>query len=109
MSQQPSIGRIVHFRLTADQAVAINRRRDDFKPHPYQNPAWPKGAQAHVGNHAVEGEVVPLIIVRVWPDEFGTGKPGVNGQAILDGNDALWVTSAAEGTEPGQWSWPPRT
>lgn len=36
-----------------------------------------------------------------WQDE-----PGINGQVFLDGNDTLWVTSADEGTEPGQWSWP---
>ncbi len=104
---EPTIGRIVHFRLTAEQAAAINRRRDDFKV--FVLGSHPPGLQAYVGDCASPGEVVPLIIVRVWPDEFGAGKPGVNGQAILDGNDTLWVTSAAEGTEPGQWSWPPRT
>ena len=46
--------------------------------------------------------------VRVLGAEYGPGVPGVNGQAFLDGNDVLWVTSAREGTEPGQWSWPPR-
>lgn len=73
-----------------------------------QQDKWPVGAQAHIGNTAREGDIVPLIIVVVWPDEFGPGKPGVNGQAFLDGNDSLWVTSAGEGENPGQWSWPPR-
>ena len=43
-----------------------------------------------------------MIIVRVWPDNL------VNGHAVLDGNDALWVTSVPEGEHPGTWAWPPR-
>jgi len=107
----PTTGRIVHFRLTSAQADQVNRRRttgvaisDRIKEQ-----KWPLGAQAHIGNHASEGDILPLIVVRVWPDEFGAGKPGVNGQVLLDGNDALWVTSAGEGECPGQWSWPPRS
>lgn len=107
-----SVGRTVHFSLTAEQAAQVNRRRTDgmsirdrMQADP---PTWPAGAQAHIGNTASEGDIVPLVVVRVWPNEFGEGKPGVNGQAFLDGNDALWVTSAAEGPGPGQWQWPPR-
>jgi hypothetical protein len=101
----PTIGRILHYRLTASDAQAINRRRtsgasiaDRMKQDP---PAWPAGAQAHIGNTASEGDTVPLVVVRAW-------SSGVNGQALLDGNDTLWVTSAEEGTEPGTWAWPPR-
>jgi hypothetical protein len=47
-------------------------------------------------------------VVVVWPNEHGPDFDGVNGQAFLDGNDVLWITSAKEGTEPGQWSWPIR-
>lgn len=101
---QPSIGRLVHYKLSSDDAERINRRRV-AEPH---EPGWPAGAQAHVGNGVAAGEVVPLVIVRVWPSEYGDGKPGVNGQALLDGNDQLWITSAAEGDGPGQWCWPPR-
>lgn len=105
----PSIGRIVHYRLTGENAVAINRRRTTSNAiaDRIKDEKWPLGAQAHIGNGAVEGDAVPLIIVRVWPDEYGPGVPGVNGQALLDGNDALWVTSAKEGAGPGCWSWPP--
>jgi hypothetical protein len=110
--QQVSIGRTVHYRLSEDDAKAINRRRTNgreiaerMKADP---PRWPAGAQAHIGNSASEGDTVPLVVVRVWPHEFGQDVPGVNGQAFLDGNDALWVTSAKEGTGPGTWAWPPR-
>lgn len=94
---EPTIGRIVHYQLTYDNALAISRRR--------KNAA---GAQTTVGNAQSVGDVVPLVVVRVWPDEYGPGIPGVNGQALLDGNDQLWVTSAGEGDQPGQWVWPPR-
>lgn len=90
----PTIGRIVHYKLSANDALRINRN-------------WLEHGGT-TGNASSEGDVVPLIIVRVWPDEFGAGIAGVNGQAILDGHDTLWVTSAKEGTEAGQWCWPPR-
>lgn len=108
----PTTGRIVLYTLTEQDAAQVNRRRtngasiaDRLKQEP---PVWPAGAQAHIGNHANAGDVVPLVVVKVWPNEYGENVPGVNGQALLDGNDALWVTSAREGTEPGTWMWPPR-
>jgi hypothetical protein len=99
----PTIGRIVHYTLSAEDAENINRRRVVGAVHP----DWPTGAQAHIGNEAHEGDVVPMIVVRVF--QIGTPAEGlVNGQAFLDGNDSLWVTSRHEGTMPGTWAWPPR-
>jgi hypothetical protein len=93
MSQQkPSIGRIVHYRLSEGDAAVIAEKR---------------AQNARLNPHSA-GDTVALVIARVWPDEYGSGTPGVNGQALLDGESSLWVTSAREGTEPGQWSWPPR-
>lgn len=89
----PTIGRIVHYKLSENDAKRINTE-------------WRTSNGR--GNASTAGDTVPLIIVRVWPDEGGPGIPGVNGQAILDGYDTLWVTSAHEGVEPGQWCWPPR-
>lgn len=113
-------GRTVLYTLTEDNAKEINRRRTDRQSIAARIkqeiitldhgtvPQWPLGAQAHIGNNAAAGDVVPFLAVRIWPNEYGEGIPGVNGQAFLDGNDALWVTSAKEGTEPGTWAWPPR-
>lgn len=114
-------GRIVLYTLTAQNAAEINRRRttgasiaERMKVQVSQVETatpilgWPTGAQAHIGNSAHAGQVVPLIVVTVWPNEYGPDFHGVNGQAMLDGNDTLWVTSAKEGTEPGAWAWPPR-
>lgn len=102
----PTIGRIVHYILSEYDAEQINKRRADaFK----NKPTIVKDATgyvAHVGNEAKAGQVLPLIITRVWSDTL------VNGQLVLDGNDSLWKTSTSEATDDGQaeghWSWPPR-
>lgn len=117
----PTIGRIVLYTLTEDDAVQINRRRttgpeiaerikNNSLPHREMQlhleeplPAtWPIGAQAHIGNTVEAGEVYPMIVTRVWSDTC------VNGQVFLDGNDTLWATSALEGTGGHSWAWPPR-
>ena len=54
-------------------------------------------------NGVYEGEVLPLVVVKVWPHEFGPDVPGVNGQVLLDGPDSLWVTSVGPGGSPGKW------
>lgn len=105
---KPSIGRIVQFRLSAQDAEAINRRRTNSESIAarlkYKPAEWPVGAQAHIGNNVVEGQVFPMIIVAIWSDTC------VNGQAFLDGNDTFWVLSAqlGDGTGVHQWNWPPR-
>jgi hypothetical protein len=120
-----TIGRTVLYTLKEADAVDINRRRTTGKEiadriennsvplqsMPLGKPirTWPLGAQAHIGNPAYNGEVYPMIVVRVWPDEYGPHFDGVNGQVLLDGNDTFWATSVKEGTEPGTWHWPVRT
>jgi len=110
---QITIGRTVIYKITDQQANEINRRRTNggdiaarIKQNTDSTSMWPIGAQAHIGNSTFGGEEFPLVVVRVWPNEFGEGKSGVNGQLMLDGNDSLWVTSAGEGIENGQWHWP---
>ena len=97
------IGLMVLYRLTADEALATNKRREDARQNVEKMREERPGFQAHVGNMVNEDERVPMIITQVWPDEFGPGYQGVNGQAFLDGNDSLWVTSVQEGYESGQW------
>lgn len=104
MSEQvPSIGRIVHYRLNAHDAGAINRRRDDAFQH--RDTRTADGSQIHTGNGAHPGDAYPLIITRVWGTDPGCA---VNGQVLLDGNDTLWVTSRCGGEGEGQYSWPVR-
>lgn len=92
----PTIGSIVIFKLAKDQAEEITSRRTH----------GPSKRDKHTGRFAFENEEYPMIVVRVWEDEFGPGKHGVNGQVFLDGDDTFWVTSASEGTQSGQWHWP---
>ena len=136
MSEQiPSIGRIVHYQLSAQDAEQIMRRRTtgasiaermktwtgvDIGPTPAPvtdgplSPpataprivAWPAGAQAHIGNDVKEGDVFPMLIVRVWGP---TAESAVNGQVFLDGNDVFWATSRTVGTQPGTFSWPTKS
>jgi hypothetical protein len=115
----PTIGHIVHYRLSADDAAQINRRRTTGKSiadrMKASTPAveggapavvaWPAGAQAHIGNDAKEGDTLPMLIVKTWGD---TATSSVNGQVFLDGNDVLWATSVAVGEGPRTFSWPSR-
>jgi len=98
----PTVGRLVHYTITAANAEAINKRRNDATRSMADHRENANGVQVHVGNVAREGDVYPLLIVRVWPGDL------VNGQAFLDGNDSLWVTSVGEGEGPGTFAWPAR-
>lgn len=97
-----SLGRTVHYTLSAHDAERINQRRQ--RPTSQDDPPWPQGAMAHVGNSVGEGDVFPLVVTRVWDADHGT----VNGQVQLDGSDTLWVCSVTPGEGPCHWFWPPR-
>lgn len=101
----PSIGRIVHYRLNEDDAIRINRRREHAMLHMDEHRANANGVQVHVGNAVKPGDTVAMVIVAAWGT---TPDAAVNGQALLDGCDAFWVTSRSRGEGPGTWSWPPR-
>lgn len=109
---QPTVGRIVHYKLSEGDAEQINRRRLDagafrrsLAGHAIEAGEHGRtGHVEHVGNSASEGDVYPAVIVRTWA-ETGTT---VNLQVLLDGNDHYWATSRQEGEQPGYWSWPPR-
>lgn len=106
----PTVGRIVHYKLSRVAVEQIIRRRTTSSSiaDRIKDAKWPLGVQAHIGNAVTVGEIYPLVIVRVWPDEFGPGVHGINGQVLLDGCDQFWVTSVREGNDVGEWSWPPR-
>ena len=82
-----SMGRIVHYTLTEQDAQAINQRRADFADHR--------------GNTAREGDAYPAVIVRTW-------ESSQNLKVLLDGTDDFWATSRTQGDGPGRWIWPPR-
>lgn len=92
---------IVNYKLSAEDAAQINRRRTTSTSiaERIKEKIWPTGAQAHIGNTAEEGQILPMVIVALWSENC------VNGQVFLDGNDTLWVTSAQQGNEPGNWNY----
>lgn len=102
----PSVGRIVHYTLSEQDAVEINRRRADF--HAYVRDGGLRegttGYVGHVGNHAQEGDVYPAMIVRRFHPDTTT----VNLQVFLDGNDTYWATSREQGAGAMHWAWPER-
>jgi hypothetical protein len=103
---QPTIGRIVHYTLSQQDADAINRRRADFQAYVKGGglAEGTTGYVGHTGNHASEGDVCPATVVRVFHPETSTA----NLQVSLDGNDTYWATSRTEGEGPSHWTWPPR-
>lgn len=100
---KPTVGRIVYYKISAQDAEEINRRRDDFNANKAETKLenWQKGAQAHVGNAVSEGQIYAMIIVAVWSDEC------INGKVFLDGNDDFWALSRNKGEGNGNWDWMP--
>lgn len=101
----PTIGRMVLLCLSAHMAEEINRLRTSPQSiaERIQNDQWPRGAQAHVGNWAKEGDEVPATVVGVH------GETCINAHAFLDGNDTYWATSVTRSEtgepEPHRWRW----
>jgi hypothetical protein len=107
--QLPTVGRIVHYTLSRQDAEHANRRRTTPQSIRDRTNAgtWSVGAQAHIGSEVREGQILPMVVVVVcYP---GDGQGRVNGQVCLDGNDVLYVSSRPLGTAPGTWAWPPRS
>jgi hypothetical protein len=105
-------GRIVSYKLTQMDADQINRRRIDKEEIQKQMflGYWTEGVQAHVGEVAMAGEELPMIITKVveQSSDMGPLSPAISGQVFLNGNDTLFVTGRYEGEGNGNWSWFPR-
>ena len=91
------VGLMVLYRLTEDEALMTNKRREDARQNRDKMREDRPGFQAHVGYVVAEGDRLPMIVTQVSPGQ------DVNGQAFLDGNDSLWVQDVFEGEDPGQW------
>lgn len=59
------------------------------------------GLRLWYGDAVHPGDILPMIIVKVWDNG------SVNGQVFLDGDDTCWVTSVTLGEGPGHFAWPP--
>ncbi len=91
---KPTIGRIVHYRLSKEDVDAIQRRR-----------ARVSDPQVLFGNAVKEGDTFPAMIVRAWGEQ---PTSAVQLQVYLDGNDTHWATSVQVGEGPRTYSWPER-
>ncbi len=76
----PTVGRIVHYVLTESDIARI-----------------PWG-----GGNATPGQITPAIVVS------DVGNGALNLHAFPEAQTSVWVYARGEGSEPGQWSWPPR-
>ena len=95
-----SVGDIVLYRMTTDDAADINRRRTSASSigERAKNGLWPRGAQGHLGSLVRAGDSLPAVVVRV-PEQ----SPHLRSlKVFLDGNDDFWCMATA-GLEPGQW------
>lgn len=96
---KPSIGRIVQYTLTQQDADTINRRRAGRATRDRIDVQT-------LGNRADAGQTYPATIARIFdPTQV---NPACNLQVTLDGVDSHWATSRTEGTGEGHWAWPPR-
>jgi hypothetical protein len=94
----PATGRIVLYVLSQHDCEVINQQRRRCMA------AGLVGEHESPGNPIVPGDIVPAIIVRVWNEQNGL----MNGQALLDGPDSLWLLSrhSDDTKAPGTWHWP---
>ncbi len=97
--------RIVCFVFDGPSAQEVMRRRTDSgsigRRLQITPPAWPEGAQAHIGNSVEPGDICPAMVVRVWDSKTGS----VNLQVLLDGSDTYWATSVPYDEQKGPRSW----
>ena len=91
---QITIGRIVAYKISAEEAFIINDRR--------RTVVDADNEPIYRGNQAGGSEEFPLLVTKVWSDG------SINGQLFLDGNDSLWIASSTEGIGPHTWRWPNR-
>ena len=99
-------GRIVYFVFNEQAAAEVMRRRTNGQSIAERMraipPAWPAGAQAHIGNEIKAGDIYPAMVLRV----YGSGGCS-NLRVFLDGNDDYWGTSVNHdsGKAPYSWHW----
>ncbi|MFF9097552.1 hypothetical protein ACF1AX_31075 [Streptomyces sp. NPDC014802] len=88
MPQPPTIGRVVIYRLSEEDARHIIQQRHH------------NGAN---GNYVRAGDRFPAMVVQTFP---ANPADVANLKVMLDGDDTYWATSRHMGDGPGTWSWP---
>lgn len=93
MMAKPTVGRMVHYRMSGDMADHYSNDADRALVRPH----W---------NHPVAGRVYAMVITSVPEDEQ---VEWVNGTVFLNNGDTMPVMFAKEsdGSQGGTWFWPP--
>ena len=89
----PTIGRIVHYRVSEDDAQHYGFR-------PLDNPSF---------NLPYPDDILPMTITSVHADSDGVVRH-ISGNVMVNNGTMFWAGSVTEGLGdiPGQWFWPPR-
>jgi hypothetical protein len=89
MTMFPTIGQVVLYTLTEQQAEEINRHR-------LQSPSG-------YGAGVTPGDTVPMLVAACAAG-YDDGLCAVAGRLLIDDDDEdWWVTSVMEGVAPGAW------
>lgn len=106
----PVMTDMVVYALTEEDAIEVNKRRQDFTSHRASDGYTDTGYIAHRGDAVCAGDEFPAVVVR----SFSNGRH-LNLRVILDGSDDLRrvaVQQAAPATQDteaailGRWAWP---
>lgn len=115
---KPTIGRIVIYKLTQDDADKINRRRTTGLSiaERMRDDKWPTGAQAHIGDKVKAYSDLPMIITAVYDGPVEGSANIIDGQVFLNGTDTFWAQGIEEDEGgdgsvdndflDGHWRWP---
>src|SRR5580765_3370402 len=93
-----TIGEMVVYVLSAEDAERVNRRRTSGESigERVRSGSWPLGAQAHIGEGVEEFEAFPALVVAAYGDALTGEGEEVNLKVFLDGTDELWVQGPKE-------------
>lgn len=110
------IGQMVYYRVSREDADAVNRRRAHAYANLSEHQRLSNGTQIHFGTEIEEGQLLPAIVIRAYNAEekgFARGHDYVSGtdrkfsfsgvadiRVLLPGNDILFVPGAIEDTSP---------
>ncbi|MEU9208561.1 hypothetical protein AB0D27_11545 [Streptomyces sp. NPDC048415] len=91
---QPTIGRVVHYRLSEEDVTRCQQQLSHNPPELLKQFNEPRAGQTYAAI---------VTSVTVHPDH-----PDVNLRVILDGPYDFFAHSRVQGEEPGTWAWPER-
>jgi hypothetical protein len=93
---RPSVGRIVHYRLTEMDTDHIEAKRAAARRRTKFTDGWPKANDVQID------QCYAMVIVAVGSNDL------INGKVLLDGEDEFWLNCPPEGDDAGCWHWPER-